>query len=113
MSASRHGRRTRVDGHAEGFRPSPSEGVFKMNKWNKLLLISAVVSAMAVTGCSSKGAKDGAGRKGSTSGLSTGGAGTGSATGRDMTGGIDLNQHIVYFDFDSSELKAEEIKVDD
>ena len=78
-----------------------------MNKWNKVLLISAVVSVMAVTGCSSKGAKDGAGRKGSSSGLSTGGTSTSSSSGRDLTGGIDLNQHIVFFDFDSSELRAD------
>jgi peptidoglycan-associated lipoprotein len=79
-----------------------------MNKWNKYLLISAVVAVMAVTGCSSKGSKDGAGKKGSSSGLSTGGAGTGGAgSGRDIAGGIDLTQHIVYFDFDSSELKQD------
>ena len=78
-----------------------------MNKWNKVLLISAVVAVMSVTGCSSKGAKDGAGRKGSGSGLSTSGAGGSSSGGRELTGGIDLNQHIVYFDFDSSELKGD------
>src|SRR5207253_366723 len=79
----------------------------QMNKWNQYLLISAVVAVMSITGCASKGSKEGAGKKG-TSGLSTGGAGTGgAANGRDITGGIDLNQHVVYFDFDSSELKPD------
>ncbi len=80
-----------------------------MNNLNKYLLISVVTACMAVSGCSSKGNKDGAGKKGTGSGLSTSGAGTGDAgTGRDFgSQGLDLNQRVVYFDFDSSELKAE------
>jgi peptidoglycan-associated lipoprotein len=80
-----------------------------MNKLNKYMLISAILAGLALGGCSGSGKKDGANAKGKgSSGLSTGGAGTGGAgTGREMTGGIDLNQHVVYFDFDSSELKPD------
>jgi peptidoglycan-associated lipoprotein len=80
-----------------------------MNKLNKYLWISVMAAGLAIAGCSSDGKKDGAGAKGKgSSGLSTGGAGTsGTGSGRELTGGVDLSQHVIYFDFDSSELRAD------
>jgi peptidoglycan-associated lipoprotein len=67
------------------------------------------MTGMAMAGCSSKGNKDGAGAKKPSSGLSTSGTGTGEGgAGRDLgSQGLDLNQRVVYFDFDSSELKPD------
>ena len=75
----------------------------------KFLVLSAVLAGALVVGCASEGEKTGSGAKKPGSGLSTGGSGPGSAgTGRELGGaGLDLNQHVVYFDFDSSELKPE------
>src|SRR5437899_165903 len=75
----------------------------------KFLVLSVVLAGALLVGCSSEGSKTGTtpGKK-PGSGLSTGAAGGAGGSGRELGGtGLDLNQHVVYFDFDSSELKPE------
>lgn len=75
----------------------------------RYMVIAAIMGGLAVAGCSSKGTKDNAAGHGKGTGLTTGpGTGADNGTGREFGGaGMDISQHVVYFDFDSSELKPE------
>jgi peptidoglycan-associated lipoprotein len=76
-----------------------------MNKW---VACAAVSLAFAVAGCSSTGDKDANAGKVpvSNGGITTSGTGS-QGTGGYGTDASQLAQHIVYFDFDSSEIKPE------
>ncbi len=76
----------------------------------KFLILPAMLSAALLAGgCKSEGAKsESAFGKKPTSGLTTGGAGAGqTGAGRELGGAELTQQHVVYFDFDKSDLKPE------
>lgn len=81
-----------------------------MSYLNKWVACAAVSLAAAVTGCSSTGDKNGSGSAVPTS--TNSGAITTSGTGQSGVGGYSseasqLAQHVVYFDYDSSDIKPE------
>lgn len=74
----------------------------------KLILLSALLTGLVLTGCKSDGDVEGAGRRTSAgSGVSTGGAGQGQIGSGTALGQDALSRRVVYFDYDSSELKPE------
>jgi peptidoglycan-associated lipoprotein len=77
-----------------------------MNKWVACAAVSLVA---ALAGCSGSGTKDGSGAVPTTSGnggITTAGQG-GYGTGGSGSDASQLAQHIVYFDYDSSDIKPE------
>jgi len=74
----------------------------------KFLVLSVVVAGAFLASCASEGEKDSATptRPTSNSGISSGPDVSGGSQ-FDSQGAASLSEHVVYFDFDSSELKAE------
>lgn len=80
---------------------------------NKLLVVTALMAGLSLAGCSSTGKKDSMQGQNSADSMSTGTAGSQSSVGRSIDTaerqGPDISQKVIYFEFDSSELKPSDL----